>query len=255
MKIFVTNVFGGLVLLCILSCGRIESIFSSEQDSKLDYPPRPVYSLAEQDRISKIKPGDRSQLVRDALGEPSGKIALGDKLTYFYNGLELNFLNDRLQTVPDDLVKAIEEGYEARVALIDAKAAREKEKRKRAAAAAKEARKSWGGEPNVHIRQNGQWVALANYVGKGTITIVEFYADWCGACKKIDPQLKKIAEDKHVNLVQIQVINQNSPVVQQYKLGGVPDLRVFDRNGQLLGRCGSSVHIAKKLIKQAKASG
>ena len=66
------------------------------------------------------------------------------------------------------------------------------------------------------------------------ITIVDFWAEWCGPCKQIGPILEEISDEKS-DLVKILKINidENPITPQKYGVRGIPTLMIF-REGKLL---------------------
>jgi thioredoxin 1 len=89
----------------------------------------------------------------------------------------------------------------------------------------------------------------------GKITIVDFYADWCGPCRRISPQLEQLAKtDPDVVLLKINIVNWNTPVTRQFGIESVPNVRVFSRIGSQLGEATSDVSLVKQRVEQAKRS-
>ncbi len=76
--------------------------------------------------------------------------------------------------------------------------------------------------------------ALSN----GRPTIIEFYADWCEACKKMAPSMisvKKRNENK-LDFVLLDVDNpQWIDLIDKYDVNGIPQLDFFDKNGDFRG--------------------
>eukprot|EP00239_Pterosperma_sp_CCMP1384_P010243 CAMPEP_0197865070 /NCGR_PEP_ID=MMETSP1438-20131217/43453_1 /TAXON_ID=1461541 /ORGANISM="Pterosperma sp., Strain CCMP1384" /LENGTH=453 /DNA_ID=CAMNT_0043483479 /DNA_START=74 /DNA_END=1435 /DNA_ORIENTATION=- len=58
--------------------------------------------------------------------------------------------------------------------------------------------------------------------------VVEFYADWCGGCKKFKPKYKELAEDL-ADVVSFGAINidKNDTLVKNYGVRGLPAMRIF----------------------------
>lgn len=66
--------------------------------------------------------------------------------------------------------------------------------------------------------------------------LVDFYAEWCGPCKTMAPELKKFA-DAHKNQVRILKvdIDKNRATAEHFNIQGVPTLILF-KKGKLLWR-------------------
>jgi len=66
--------------------------------------------------------------------------------------------------------------------------------------------------------------------------LVDFYAEWCGPCKMMAPELKKFA-DAHKNQVRILKvdIDKNRATAEHFNIQGVPTLILF-KKGKLLWR-------------------
>ncbi len=76
--------------------------------------------------------------------------------------------------------------------------------------------------------------ALSN----GKPTVLEFYADWCEACKEMAPEMmdaKKQNVDQ-VNFVFLNVDNSRwSDLIDKYNVNGIPNLTFFDNKGEFKG--------------------
>ena len=73
----------------------------------------------------------------------------------------------------------------------------------------------------------------------GRPTLVEFYADWCEACRAMAPAMEKLEQDHHgaFDVVMLNVDNPRwEPELDRYAVNGIPQLELFDAAGQPLGR-------------------
>lgn len=67
---------------------------------------------------------------------------------------------------------------------------------------------------------------------QGPLTVVDFWAPWCGPCKMMEPAMAKLEErfGKEIKFVKLNV-DGNQEIAQQYKVMSVPSLVLF-RNGE-----------------------
>ena len=66
------------------------------------------------------------------------------------------------------------------------------------------------------------------------LTLVDFWAEWCGPCKQIGPILEEIAEEKIDRLKVVKLNIDESPhTPQKYGVRGIPTLILF-KDGKLI---------------------
>jgi thioredoxin 1 len=65
-----------------------------------------------------------------------------------------------------------------------------------------------------------------------TVTIKDFYADWCGPCKTQDPILEELQEDygDRVTFEKIDV-DENEDVANEYQVRSIPTVVIEDDDG------------------------
>ncbi len=80
---------------------------------------------------------------------------------------------------------------------------------------------------------------LSTALANGRPTLVEFYADWCEACRAMAPAMETI-EREHRDDLDVVLLNVDNPrwqaEVERYEVNGIPHLELFDASGRPVGR-------------------
>ncbi|MCG2711938.1 MAG: thioredoxin family protein [Candidatus Omnitrophica bacterium] len=99
------------------------------------------------------------------------------------------------------------------------------------------------------IDNKGRLVDLDSLLVPGKITIIDFYAQWCGPCHIISPKLEELAlKYKNVYLRKVDIKNWKTPVVKQFKIRSVPNVRIYDEDGNMAGEPTASYKNIKRYI-------
>lgn len=69
-------------------------------------------------------------------------------------------------------------------------------------------------------------------IKKGKV-VVDFYADWCGPCKQLEPIFEKLKEEyKDVKFMKIN-IDENKPLAVQLEVMSIPCVIFFKDGGEV----------------------
>jgi len=122
------------------------------------------------------------------------------------------------------------------------------------AAAAPAAQTSRSHGPAVRvISDGGRALTLSKVLVPGGVTVVDFYADWCGPCRRISPLLEKMAsQDEDVYLRKIDIVDWGTEVAVQHGIRSIPHICVYNREGQIVGNPTSSYNEVVRLVSLAK---
>jgi thioredoxin 1 len=60
--------------------------------------------------------------------------------------------------------------------------------------------------------------------------LVDFWAEWCGPCHAVSPVLEKIAAEKNLKLVKVD-IDENQQLALRYGVQSIPNMILFE-NGE-----------------------
>lgn len=75
----------------------------------------------------------------------------------------------------------------------------------------------------IHLEKNQDFKSLI----KEGVTLVDFYATWCGPCKMLAPQLERLAEKRQdINVIKIDV-DQHEELAAEFNIRVVPTLILF----------------------------
>jgi thiol-disulfide isomerase/thioredoxin len=109
----------------------------------------------------------------------------------------------------------------------------------------------------IAVISHGAPVDITKHLALGNVTVVDFYADWCGPCRQLSPSLEQMARtDPEIALRKIDIVNWKTAVVKQYNIRSIPHVNVYNRGGHLVGTVvGADVQEVKRYVAQAKAGG
>lgn len=82
------------------------------------------------------------------------------------------------------------------------------------------------------------------------LTLVDFFATWCGPCKMMHPVLEQLKEEMGDSLRIIKIdIDKNEALMEQYRIQSVPTLMLF-RKGDALWRQSGAMSLSdlKKVV-------
>ncbi len=89
-------------------------------------------------------------------------------------------------------------------------------------------------------------------INSSQLTLVDFYATWCGPCRMMHPVLEQLKEQlgEQIRIIKIDV-DKNQNLSMNYRVQSVPTLMLF-RNGDILWRQSGAMSLndLKTLISQ-----
>lgn len=84
------------------------------------------------------------------------------------------------------------------------------------------------------VNEPGEVVEIDAILVPGKVTLVDFWAEWCKACKHLDAELdRSLAGVAGVAVRKVDIHSASSPVARYYDIGVLPHLRIYDRAGKM----------------------
>jgi len=199
--------------------------------------------------------GRGTEDVEATLGKPTGKLQTAQGALWLY-------AEWRVQFDKQGRVLKVEKDKPVRLAKLDPQFVAAVEATDKAAAeraAEEDAARAKAAAPQIEkiriISNGGQQVDLSSLLAEGKVTIVDFYAEWCGPCRRLGPRLEQLTQNEpDVVLLKIDIENWSTPLVQQFGIRSVPNVRVFDRTGKQRGDATSDFSDVLQQVNQAKKS-
>lgn len=203
------------------------------------------------------------------MGEPSGKMGSGERVVFFYEGGGITLENGIVAGLDSNYQKRAEKRarekafeekqlakglvlYEGQWMTTLKQAYLEKKKAQESELAQTKNPKATQIQATAFVDRDGP-LDLEQLLVPNEINLIDFYADWCGPCRVISPMLEKLASQyPDVNLHKINIVKFGSPVAKQFNLHSIPSIRVYDRNGQMVGSPTHNISIIRARIDQAR---
>lgn len=81
-------------------------------------------------------------------------------------------------------------------------------------------------------------------INSDQLTLVDFYATWCGPCKMMHPVLEQLKADlgDSIRIIKLDV-DKSSDIAEAYRIQSVPTLMLF-RRGEMLWRQSGAMRLA-----------
>ncbi|MEF8781830.1 MAG: thioredoxin [Haloarculaceae archaeon] len=81
------------------------------------------------------------------------------------------------------------------------------------------------GTPDEPVHVEGR-DHLDEVVGEHSVVLVDFYADWCGPCKMLEPTVESIAAETAAVVAKVDV-DAHQDIAAEFNVQGVPMLALF----------------------------
>ena len=108
----------------------------------------------------------------------------------------------------------------------------------------------------ITVISHGAQVDINQHLALGNVTVMDFYADWCGPCRQLSPQLEQMAaNDPEIAVRKIDIVNWKTAVARQFNIHSIPQVNIYDRSGRLVGTVlGADFEKVKSYVAQAKSN-
>lgn len=102
------------------------------------------------------------------------------------------------------------------------------------------------GATDIQTITHGREVDIEDHLVPGKYVLFDFYADWCGPCRALEPQIRDLAGRHADNLAvrKVDIINWDSPVSRQFRMSSIPYMILYGPDGEPItaGDAGSVMH-------------
>ena len=89
-------------------------------------------------------------------------------------------------------------------------------------------------------------------INSDQLTLVDFFATWCGPCKMMHPVLEQLKDELGENIRIIKIdVDKNNSLAMNYRVQSVPTLMLF-RKGEMLWRQSGALRLndLKAIVSQ-----
>jgi len=99
---------------------------------------------------------------------------------------------------------------------------------------AAEATKGADFTPVIQTVRGAKKLDVRRHMVAGRLVVFDFYADWCGPCRQLTPQLESLVKKypNRVALKKVDIIRWGTPVADQFNIRSIPYVEVYDERGK-----------------------
>ena len=69
---------------------------------------------------------------------------------------------------------------------------------------------------------------------QGELTIVDFYAEWCGPCKMLGPILEEISKEENIKIIKVDV-DKHLEIAKKFGIMSVPTMYIY-KDGNIVNQ-------------------
>lgn len=69
------------------------------------------------------------------------------------------------------------------------------------------------------------------------LVLIDFYADWCGPCKMLGPQLEELNKENIVSIYKVNV-DENQSLAKNLGVMSIPTLMIYKKGRQIASKLG-----------------
>jgi len=93
----------------------------------------------------------------------------------------------------------------------------------------------------VHSHVLQRFQEYETEIGKGGLVLVDFFAQWCGPCKRISPYIEQLAKEFEGKAVFIKVdVDELADVASKEQISSMPTFRYFKGGKKVADVIGAS---------------
>lgn len=112
---------------------------------------------------------------------------------------------------------------------------------------------------DIKVASRGEAFDVRKHLARGKFTIFDFWAEWCGPCHVLTPQIERLVQERpNVALRTVDLKEWESPAGKQatkdFKVSALPYVRVYGPDGRFVGEVvGNDIQRIKRLVAEVES--